>query len=152
MTVYDVTMCDITTGEIVYIITPNEKDDFANGGVYGGLRAWHDTDSLFVANQIADYYHNGTTFVQKAARPSMWYEYNWSNHTWEFNSTGFWAKVRADRDYMLNETDYIMMADSTFTAEKKAEWATYRQAVRDVPANNSSVTDYDDIVWPTAPS
>ena len=147
-----IAMCNPTTGEIIYTMIPNENDLYADGGVYDDFVARIDTDNLFYTEDFGDYYHNGTTFVQKATQPSVWHEYNWSNYTWEFNTTGFWAKVRADRDHILNETDYIMMSDSPFTAEKKAEWATYRQAVRDVPANNSSVTDYDSIVWPTPPS
>jgi len=56
------------------------------------------------------------------------------------------------RDIKLKKCDWTQATDSPLSDEKKAEWATYRQAVRDVPANNSSVTDYDNIVWPTSPS
>jgi hypothetical protein len=49
-------------------------------------------------------------------------------------------------------TDWTQGADSPLSADKKAEWATYRAALRNVPANNSSVTLLNDIVWPTKPS
>jgi|TARA_R100001163_G_scaffold64417_1_gene58584 hypothetical protein len=54
--------------------------------------------------------------------------------------------IRAHRTYLLNESDWTQVADSPLTNAKKTEWATYRQALRDLPAS----TD-DPIVWPTPP-
>lgn len=63
----------------------------------------------------------------------------------------FWPRVRRKRNLLLTESDWTQVADSPLTDSKKAEWATYRQALRDVPATNSSVTDIDSVVWPTKP-
>ena len=59
--------------------------------------------------------------------------------------------VRTIRNGLLEESDWTQNSDSPLTTEKKAEWATYRQALRDVPATNLSVTDIDSVVWPTKP-
>lgn len=64
----------------------------------------------------------------------------------------FWPKVRRDRNSLLAECDWTQNSDSPLTTEKKTEWATYRQALRDVPANNSSKSSFDDVVFPTEPS
>jgi hypothetical protein len=53
--------------------------------------------------------------------------------------------VRAVRDAELIATDWTQVADST--ADKTA-WATYRKALRDLPASN---TDPKKIVFPTRP-
>ena len=55
-----------------------------------------------------------------------------------------WVNVRRDRDRRLAETDYLALSDSTLASDMK----TYRQALRDVPADNA---DPDDISWPTKP-
>ena len=55
-----------------------------------------------------------------------------------------WVNVRRDRDRKLAETDYLALSDSTLASDMK----TYRQALRDVPADNA---DPDDISWPTKP-
>jgi hypothetical protein len=55
-----------------------------------------------------------------------------------------WTNVRRDRDRRLAETDYLALSDSTLASDMK----TYRQALRDVPADNA---DPDDINWPTKP-
>jgi len=71
--------------------------------------------------------------------------------------------VRSKRDARLKETDYIEMPTkwATLTSEKQAEWATYRQALRDLPSTYPnvyyqwSVADNDyieyNLIWPTKP-
>ena len=59
--------------------------------------------------------------------------------------------VRVTRDKLLAESDWTQLPDVTFNAGVKASWAAYRQALRNVPATNSSVTSIDDVVWPSPP-
>lgn len=54
------------------------------------------------------------------------------------------AALRRQRDQLLTETDYLALADSTLTDEMR----TYRQALRDLPANTA---DPANPVWPTKP-
>ncbi len=56
-----------------------------------------------------------------------------------------WASIRAERDALLAASDYTQVADAPGDT---AAWATYRQALRDVP----SQSDVDNITWPTEPS
>jgi len=55
-----------------------------------------------------------------------------------------WDEVRAERNQLLAGTDFHALSDVTMTDEMTA----YRQALRDVPADNA---DPDDISWPTKP-
>jgi len=52
--------------------------------------------------------------------------------------------VRAERDALLAETDWMGMSDVTMPAE----WATYRQALRDVPSQDGFPHT---VTWPTKP-
>ena len=52
--------------------------------------------------------------------------------------------LRAERDRRIAETDWWASSDLTMTAEQTA----YRQALRDVPENYTSL---DNVVWPTKP-
>ena len=56
-----------------------------------------------------------------------------------------WARIRAERDALLAASDYTQVADAPGDT---AAWATYRQALRDVP----SQSDPDNVVFPTEPS
>ena len=64
----------------------------------------------------------------------------------------FWNAIRIKRDVLLSESDWTQTADSPLTDSKKAEWVTYRQALRDVPSNNSSAGTIDAVTFPTVPS
>ena len=63
-----------------------------------------------------------------------------------------WYELRAKRDRLLEASDWTQMPDSPLSDTKKAEWATYRQTLRDIPSSQSSVTDKSNITWPTEPS
>jgi hypothetical protein len=52
--------------------------------------------------------------------------------------------VRLKRNQLLAETDYFALADATLTDEMR----TYRQALRDLPANTA---DPANPVWPVKP-
>jgi len=54
------------------------------------------------------------------------------------------ANVRSERDQKLKDTDWMGMSDVTMSAD----WATYRQALRDVP---SQAGFPHTITWPTEP-
>ena len=56
-----------------------------------------------------------------------------------------WGRVRAQRDQLLVNSDWTQVADAP---GDKAAWATYRQALRDLPASGS---DPDALTWPTSP-
>ena len=53
-------------------------------------------------------------------------------------------ELRRQRNQLLTETDYLALADSTLTDEMR----TYRQALRDLPANT---VDPANPVWPVKP-
>ena len=57
------------------------------------------------------------------------------------------ADLRAERDRRLAETDWMAGSDVTMSSA----WTTYRQALRDVPAQEG-VTGLDNVTWPTKPS
>ena len=43
------------------------------------------------------------------------------------------ASQRTNRTSLLAKSDWTQLSDSPLTTEKKAEWVTYRQALRDLP-------------------
>lgn len=52
------------------------------------------------------------------------------------------------RNGLLNNSDWTQMPDSPLSAEKKAEWAVYRQALRDMTEDSNWPTHCN---WPTQP-
>ena len=52
-----------------------------------------------------------------------------------------WAQIREVRNSLLADSDWKILPDSPLRDEKRAEWYTYRQALRDLPANTSDPAD-----------
>jgi hypothetical protein len=72
------------------------------------------------------------------------------------NNENLNVSLRAKRNKLLQQSDWTQGADSPLSAEKKAEWATYRQGLRDLLSTHNQNTiqtweDYDAIPWPTKP-
>ena len=60
-----------------------------------------------------------------------------------------WAALRAERDRLLAETDWVVVKSQEAGEAVPAAWQAYRTALRDLPANT---TDPASPVWPTKPA
>ena len=60
-----------------------------------------------------------------------------------------WQTLRDKRDQLLTETDWVVTMHKELGTNISSAWKTYRQALRDLPANTSDPTD---VTWPTKPS
>lgn len=60
-------------------------------------------------------------------------------------------EIKTERNLLLQESDFTQLPDisDSILAGTKAEWATYRQALRDVPDN---LDENGFPVWPTMPT
>jgi hypothetical protein len=56
--------------------------------------------------------------------------------------------LRKQRDSLLGACDFTQLSDAPIDSAKKAEYAAYRQALRDLPENT---LDLDNIAWPVKP-
>ena len=63
-----------------------------------------------------------------------------------------WTVVRDRRHGLLSASDWTQLPNSPLSDSKKAEWATYRQALRDMTTTQASKTEANKIVFPTPPS
>lgn len=66
-------------------------------------------------------------------------------------------RLRHHRSRLLTACDWTQGADSPLSDEKKAEWATYRQQLRDLTSTAEPVIAgpypiISNVVWPTEPS
>ena len=55
--------------------------------------------------------------------------------------------VRGQRNTLLEESDWTQLPDSPLSEEKRLEWKTYRQELRDITNYDSP----DHIIWPSEP-
>ena len=61
--------------------------------------------------------------------------------------------LRSERNRLLEQSDWTQVGDlvssGSMTSTKLDEWKTYRQSLRDLPANTA---DPSNVTWPTKPS
>ena len=99
--------------------------------VHSNLK-WVDCDDSVKVNWT----YNGSTFA------------DYDTRTTSEKTAAEWKFVRTEITKLLKASDWTQNADSPLTDSKKAEWVTYRQALRDVPTQS----DPFNITWPTEPS
>ena len=108
-----------------------------------GYRFYQYEEDPKPSSQDGFYYVNGPYFqindIQKKVVGT------WTSSPIATNAA--WDKIRAVRNQLLYACDWTQLPDAPLTAEKKAEWTTYRQALRDITTQE----DPFNISWPTEP-
>ena len=56
------------------------------------------------------------------------------------------------RNAKLSASDWTQLSDASLSDDKKAEWKTYRQALRSLPEQSGFPWVADGMTWPTKPS
>ena len=135
-------------GQVAYTISPAVDDMYVDGQSYNGCVARHISHESNDQDVISTWYWSDG-WQTRDAQPSVYHE--WIDSAWVFSGVLFWSDVRGSRDIKLFSCDWTQMPDAQLTDAKKAEWTTYRQALRDIPETYSGETSLDDIIWPTEP-
>ncbi len=63
----------------------------------------------------------------------------------------YFNELRGYRNVQLSTTDWTQGADSPLSSDKKAEWQTYRNKLRDLPSNAKAPMWFEESDWPLAP-
>ena len=113
---------------------------------------WKDYEMEQVASSVAD------AFKDKLIEG--WYAIDAIENTEFQNELGaMYAKARAvsplsvrhARDFLLTETDWVMVSDSPVDADTKAQYTLYRQKLRDIPATTEFSTNVEETKFPISP-
>ena len=113
---------------------------------------WKDYEMEQVASSVAD------TFKDKLVEG--WYAIDAIENVEFQNELGaMYAKARAvsplsvrlARDFLLTETDWVMVSDSPIDADTKAQYTLYRQKLRDIPATTEFSTNVEGTKFPISP-
>ena len=60
--------------------------------------------------------------------------------------------LRAKRNKLLADSDYIILADSSIPSVKKSEWMTYRTALRNLTQGLDTIEKVNNVAYPLKPS
>ena len=60
--------------------------------------------------------------------------------------------LRAKRNKLLADSDYIVLADSSIPSVKKSEWMTYRTELRNLTQGLDTIEKVNNVAYPLKPS
>ena len=96
----------------------------------------------------ANYYIENGIPIAIPTSPSPYAVFNFSTKQWVLNENLAIAEVSDQRQKLLYASDWTQIPNNPLTAEKQAEWATYRQQLRDIPSQSGYPFN---VIWPTPP-
>ena len=136
----------------------------AEGAVSGEENVWvlhyvgHITGNYAI--WCATHYIKDFTIFERPYRPSEYHNWYYDIEKWVPDYSLAWTAIREHRDNLLTKSDWTQIADNQLTDEKKAEWRTYRQALRDITTYETlqpqdppfpEYLEVGDVPWPTPP-
>lgn len=142
-----------SNGEITTILYPATDSLYENNKYYGDLLSIHISSAEDSTEYIKTKYYDFEleSFKDRIPKPSEYHD--WMNKDWEFNRDKAVEKTRLERNRKLTASDWTQVSDSPLTAEQKAAWQTYRQALRDLPSTiPQDIMSIAEILWPSPPS
>ena len=95
-----------------------------------------------------DYFYKDNHIHSKPANADPFGVFDVVSETWSTDTAAAWFSLRFERNALLGRSDWTQAVDSPLTDAKRAEWRTYRQALRDLPANTADPTNP---IWPSKP-
>jgi hypothetical protein len=139
-------------GLVGRVVSAGRDEDYTDGEYYDGLLAIEISVTEEPGIFLRTKYWKNETWQTKPEKPGEFYNWNLQAENWELDSTALQERLRFERDQKLYASDWTQIADAPLTPEQKTAWQTYRQALRDIPANNADITDLDQVVWPVKPT
>ena len=83
--------------------------------------------------------------------PNYWEPYHTPEEQKVIDTPFEKGRVRRERDELLDKYEWTVNSPD-LTDDKKAEWKTYRQALRDLPDQSGFPWEADGMAWPTKPT
>jgi hypothetical protein len=125
------------TGKYTYITIKTGDEKLPAKGVYLGRV------------DIDKQYHDIKTDkpVDKPERPSYAHVFSYGTKKWEIEAAAAWLIVRTERARLLAKSDWVVTKALETGSSIDPEWASYRQALRDVTLQ----ADPEQIQWPLEP-
>ena len=62
-----------------------------------------------------------------------------------------WTKITLMRNFLLMDSDWTQLGDAPLSADEKAKWVTYRQKLRDIPADQKNAAA-NSVIFPITPT
>lgn len=124
--------------------------NYADGQVQGEHTMFDVTDRDDLDVLMSERAYKDGEWIVRPPQPSIYYDWDNTAESWVL-SDRFLFEVRTERNKLLAASDWTQMPDSPLSPTAKGWWASYRQQLRDLPANVDGLTHLDQVEWPVEP-
>jgi len=144
-----------THGDIRFIKPAKGDNNPAEGVGADGLNCRHLMEPLADAGNFMStkcWSYSAGAWISRAAKPNR--HAAWVDGTWTWDSDLLLADIRTERNKIIFQSDWAVVADTPLTDAQQTEARTYRTSLRDLPStlDMSTIRSLNDITWPTPPS
>ena len=98
------------------------------------------------------HYVDSGSLVAKTTKPSEYHKFNYTTKQWEADTPHCLMLLRIDRDNLLSKSDWTQVSDCKLSDSKIAEWASYRQELRDLPEKYNNIESLSEVIFPNPPA
>jgi len=99
------------------------------------------------SDPLSQYIDNGQ-LINIPARPSLEHEFDYSSKSWVLNINSLKEFIANKRNNLLYKSDWTQLPNGPLSEQQQSQWATYRQALRDITTQSGYPAN---ITWPTKP-
>ena len=102
------------------------------------------------AVDLASQYHDLASGqpVNIPPKPGPHHVFDYTSKIWRQDFALAEAAVRQQRDQLIGKSDWTTLADVPLSEQARVQWATYRQALRDVTGQTGFPLS---VIWPAMP-
>jgi hypothetical protein len=139
-------------GQIAQWASPGDDLQWPDRTMEGDYYVVHlpaETDMIDFS-EIHVWHYSTNTWIARPRKPNSYYY--WNGVQWQLDDARLHSNIREARNSKLYACDWTQLPDAPVSQELKAEWTSYRQALRDIPDNLEGITDIEQIQWPTPPA
>ena len=143
-----------THGDIRFIKPAKGDNNPAEGVGADGLNCRHLMEPLADAGNFMStkcWSYSAGAWISRAEKPNR--HASWIDGAWAWNSDLLLADIRTERNKIIFQSDWAVVADTPLTDAQQTEARTYRTSLRDLPStlDMSTIRSLNDITWPTPP-
>lgn len=103
---------------------------------------------LPIESDAATQYVENGVLVNMPTKPNGAYIFDYATKAWVAQPDAQAQSIVKQRNKLLYESDWTQIPNNPLTTKQQADWAIYRQELRDIP--QQSGYPYN-VVWPVAP-
>jgi hypothetical protein len=128
-----------------YVQTGTSVAQVLESDIPAGCSVYYGAVDIF-----AQYHDVATnTPASKGTAPSDGHKFDYATKAWVPDTDYLNSRARHDRGQLLQSSDWTQIPNSPLTITQQTAWATYRQALRDIPQQTGYPVN---ITWPIAPA